>query len=489
MYHYKLVSWVVLIIVVLGCEKEVTRSKEIEVKPLNGKVFISSVPSGSEIYINNKIQGKYTPDILDWLPLEQVEITLKRPFYRDTTFSILPRLNSPDSIYIDYLSNPLMYGRIRCETDPAGANIFLNDSDVHRVTPDTLRNLIPDFYNVRFELEGHRSLKFNYLVTSDETIGNYYELEDTTVWVTFDSKNSPIPDDRIFAVENDLDGNIWFTAEHYGLLKYDHKNWRIFTSDDHAILEYPAYSLAVDSSNVLWIGSSQGLISYDYFNFNYYNTENSELPGDQIYDIKVDQLNRVWAATYGGIVMMENGIMTVYSVKNNNSFADYVNCVETLGSDDVWGGHVRYTMSELRDEKFEELIPVWESTQPDIYLGSSVNALAAEPDGNLWIGFYPEFRANGGIGGLALKQDTLWYKDFQNMISREINDIVISGYDEKYVATSGGLIVFTNWADHKNYTRTNSGLYDSKINDICIDNQGVIWLATEHGLTKYKRKY
>ncbi|GJQ61819.1 MAG: hypothetical protein SCALA702_08720 [Melioribacteraceae bacterium] len=478
-----------ILLFLYSCEREVTRSTAIDVKPINGKIFINSSPEGSEIYLNGKIQGKYTPDSLNWLPAEEIPITLKRPNYRDTTFLMLPKVDSVESIFVDYFANPMMYGRIKCITEPAGAGIFLNDSNTNRVTPDTLHNLVPGNYNIRFEKVGHRSINFDYLVTSNETVGNFYAMEDTTVWVTYSSDNSPLPDNNIFAVENDKYGNIWVASENYGLIKYDRKNWEIYTSDDHPALGYTSYSLAVDSNNVLWVGSSQGLLSCRDGNFSYYNSENSSLPEDQVYDLKVDAQNRLWVSTYGGIAKLDNGSITIYSKENGKSFANYVNCVETHGFDMVWAGHSRVTMSNLANDYFAEMLPLWEETQPEIFLGSSVNAIAAESNGDLWIGFYPEYRPGGGIGGLAFKRDTLWYKDFTPQISREIHDITISGYGEKVIATSGGLVVFTQWNDREIFTITNSGLYSSHISDICIDNQGIIWLATEHGVTKYKRKY
>jgi len=469
-----------------GCERKISTSVEAEKPPVNGKLFIDSKPSGAKIYINNKIQGINTPDSVFWLPESSVVVKLKLPLYRDTSFNMLPSIDTVSSIYVDYMKNPKMYGRIRCETNPEQAEIFLNGINTGRLTPDTLNNLIPGYYNVQYKKDGFRSVTFNYLVTSDETIGNYYSLEDTTIWVSFAPKNSPLPEERISAVENDLNNHIWLASDNYGLIEYDRKNWRVFSADDHFVLGYATYSLAVDSTNIIWIGSSQGLLRYDRASFTYYNTGNSPLPGDQVYHLTVDKFNKLWVSTYGGIAVIDEGNWSVFSTSDSSLPANYVNSVYTSEDETVWAALYRNFTARKSDGVFNQVLPNWEENQSSIFLGSTVKTISSESNGDIWVGFYPEYRPGGGIGGLALIRDTLWYKDFAPQISREINEIFITEDDTKYIVTSGGLSIFNNWADRVNYTTGNSGLYSDVINDICFDNDGVIWLATDGGLTKYK---
>jgi hypothetical protein len=73
-----------------------------------GSIFVSSTPTGAQIWVNGSNTGKITPDTVKNLDSGFVNITLKLTNYKDTTFSreILPNFTS--SVFIQ-MSQPPIY--------------------------------------------------------------------------------------------------------------------------------------------------------------------------------------------------------------------------------------------------------------------------------------------------------------------------------------------------------------------------------------------
>jgi ligand-binding sensor domain-containing protein len=105
----------------------------------------------------------------------------------------------------------------------------------------------------------------------------------------------------------DLNGNVWFGGAY--LHKWNGVSWSLFTTGDGLPWDYIT-ALAVDSNNVLWIGTQNGLSSYDGVVFTNYFVQSSPLTANYISDIEVDDFNNKWIGTSAGIsVFNETGVL------------------------------------------------------------------------------------------------------------------------------------------------------------------------------------
>ncbi|MEW6195089.1 MAG: PEGA domain-containing protein [Bacteroidota bacterium] len=59
-------------------------------------------------------------------------------------------------------------GTLYVNSDPDGAEIFLNDIRVYKITPDSLMNLQPGNYNIRLRLAGYPDESTNIAVISGQ---------------------------------------------------------------------------------------------------------------------------------------------------------------------------------------------------------------------------------------------------------------------------------------------------------------------------------
>jgi len=175
-------------IIIIGCEKEVSKTP-VEPDPSMGVINISSNPSGAVIFQNGRNTGRLTPDSLTFLNPETYEITLKLQYFKDTSVTVQLGKDARNELSIDYLSNPSMYGNLILYSVPNGASIFLNDSSLNRVTPDTLYGVLPGLYKAKFKLTNYRDSEINALVESSITRNFSVALRDTSVWVDFQTSN------------------------------------------------------------------------------------------------------------------------------------------------------------------------------------------------------------------------------------------------------------------------------------------------------------
>ena len=105
----------------------------------------------------------------------------------------------------------------------------------------------------------------------------------------------------------DKNGNVWYGGSY--LNRWDGNNWTSFSTADGLPWDIVT-ALAVDTNNILWIGTQNGLSSYDGNGFTNYFVRNSGLTSDYISDIDVDGFNNKWICTsYGISVYNENGVV------------------------------------------------------------------------------------------------------------------------------------------------------------------------------------
>ncbi len=219
---------------IVGCEKEVSRSP-VEPDPSGGVINITSNPGGALIFQNGRNTGRLTPDSLTFLNPDAYEIILKLQYFKDTSVTVQLDRDARIALNIDYLSNQSMYGNVILFTVPAGASIFLNDSSLNRVTPDTLYGVLPGLYKAKFKLENYRDSEINVLVESSITRNFSVALRDTSVWVDFQTFNSEIQSNLLTSIAVDFNGIKWIGSSDIGLIKFDESNFVNFNTSNSGI--------------------------------------------------------------------------------------------------------------------------------------------------------------------------------------------------------------------------------------------------------------
>jgi ligand-binding sensor domain-containing protein len=117
-----------------------------------------------------------------------------------------------------------------------------------------------------------------------------------------------------------------------------------------------------------------------------------------------------------------------------------------------------------------------------------VTVVAADMQGNKWIGMLPHWNGSAFVGGGFAKFDgtiwTVYNTSNSGLPDNNVTSIAIDDSGNKWIATEGGLAKFdgTNWTV---YTTSNSGLPSNYLTSILIDGSGNKWIGTSSGLAKF----
>ncbi|MDP4176175.1 MAG: two-component regulator propeller domain-containing protein, partial [Bacteroidota bacterium] len=95
----------------------------------------------------------------------------------------------------------------------------------------------------------------------------------------FTTKNSGLPDKRIYSIAIDQLGNKWIGTYGGGLAKFDGQTWNVFTTLNFCLPSNNVQSLAIDQQGNKWIGTNGGgIVKYDGRKWTGYSKSNSGLP-------------------------------------------------------------------------------------------------------------------------------------------------------------------------------------------------------------------
>ncbi|OGU62948.1 MAG: hypothetical protein A2V66_10110 [Ignavibacteria bacterium RBG_13_36_8] len=337
----------------ISCSKSISTTEPITAS--TGRIIIDSNPQGAQIFLNSENTGKVTPDSIIDLAAGNYEIILRMDLFLDTTITVTLTNNQRQVIFIDYSADPRNFGTIDCSSEPASALIFLNDTNTSLTTPHTFQFLQPGSYEVKFTYPEHRTDSTNFTLRGNQIKTIFITLQDTSIWVDYNSRNSDYPGG------------------------------------------FHACCVAVDNNNIKWIGTrDQGLIRYDEKEWTRFYTHNSPIPSNWIPRIKVDDQNRKWICTTGGLAIYDDNTWVTYTTSNSSIPCNEINAIAFDNQQNVWIG------SEARHMLFKFDGSNW-TTYADIYMlgyfESEVYSLEIDHLNRIWI---------GTLAGLIIFDGTSW---------------------------------------------------------------------------------
>ena len=113
-------------------------------------------------------------------------------------------------------------------------------------------------------------------------------------------------DDVIWmGIYDDVSDNQWF-----GLVKFDKKEWTIYSTENSGLVSNAIYSIIDDHNNTKWIGTDAGVSRFDGETWTTFNTENSGLCDNKVNAIAVEKNNTIWFGTDNGVSRYTGEIIT-----------------------------------------------------------------------------------------------------------------------------------------------------------------------------------
>lgn len=470
------------ILLSFSCDKEVSVSPP-DPPVHTGFLSVNSNPMGAAIYLNGKNTGRHTPDSLNWMEENNYNVTLKYPYFRDTTFMVRIDEKVKKDTFVDYFLNPSMYGKISCSTDPQNAEIYLDGEKSGKVTPFTFENIVPGSHKVKYRYEGCRDDSMKLIVESSKTRAAFLKLVDTTIWLTYNTSNSKIPNNSISVILVDQNDVKWAGTLGGGVVSFDGMSWKSFNTKNSNLPNDFVTCMAFDNNMHLWAGTNNGLAEFNGTSWTVYKTENGVLPDNFITSICVDRNGIKWVGTGKGLVKIDGTKWTVFTTSNSALPNDGIQCVAADFNGVLWAGVQTVGLVTYNKNTWTSI------TKENSGLpGHDVTALAVGQflEG-VWAGFSRTLPRGSDEGGLAVRENGVWYNNYYSKLpSTTIHSITIKD-NIKWVCTEGGLIKFFTSSRWEVLNTANTQLPTNSILSVGQDSRGYLWIGTAgYGLVKYK---
>lgn len=264
---------------------------------------------------------------------------------------------------------------------------------------------------------------------------------------------------EIRAMLKDSRGYLWVANKSRELFRYtpDMNSYRRFPDADSGDIGV-VYSIFEDNEGNIWLGTKgDGLFrmkpkgdGYEWTHFENDPSDLNSLSSKNIYSIEQDLQGRIWVGTYGGALSMlptpdSDGFINV-----NNSFPDYPHEV---------GDRVRY-LHCMPDGKM---------------LAATVGGL---------IMFEPSDIPELTVFNLIQKIPG----DIRSLGNNDVIHIFTDSVGQTWLCTFGGglnRIYFEDGIPRFEVISTDDGLASNIVLSAVEDNDGVIWIGTEAGLSAY----
>ena len=328
-------------------------------------------------------------------------------------------------------------------------------------------------------------------------------------WKTFTTKDG-LPSDHTYAVR--IDGDRVWVGTHDGLALYENGKWRTYTTEDGLPHNGVTAIDINEETGDLWIGTFGGLSRFSAGKFENFTQLNSGLANDLIYSVVCDGKD-VWVATGGGAGHYDTYTKQweIFTEQNAPMHEPWTYGVCAGGGKifiAAWGGGVieyKKDKKEFRDyidpdhEMEIDLLPD-DGPVHDITTGVSWS------DGILWVATYFGLSRYDGLHWKG------YFDDDSGLASNFINFVKAAGpvaylctdkglsctdgdkwitYKRNSFESSKGMRIYTNYGRKSDSTANKTSkevpIAQSIAHNFVLGvdvSQGVIWIATEHGVSR-----
>jgi signal transduction histidine kinase/ligand-binding sensor domain-containing protein len=279
---------------------------------------------------------------------------------------------------------------------------------------------------------------------------------------------------------------------HTALAQYGFQSWQT----DTGLPQNTVHAIVQGRDGFLWIATEGGLVRFDGVDFRAYTRANTPgLPSDLIDDLMEDRNGVLWISTSGGLARLQAGKVEAFGTDKGIPATQVWRAFED-GRGTVWA----LTAAGL----FR--IDGGKATRVVLDEGLTENsAMAAGPDGSLWLGtaeglmragadgVFRETGAPGEVVVLAVDRSGAAWAGLRSGLEactpagcrnvalpggQTMNALAADGSGRVWIGTDSGLLVAVG--DKVQEFRLDTG----RVDFLYVDRQGMVWAGTSRGLTR-----
>lgn len=484
---YNLLLVLFLAVIFYSCKKEIL-TEVVDLKPEGtNHLLVESNPVEATIYLDGRNTGFSTPDSIRWLSTGKHTITIKHEYFIDTTVTVDLGRGFPSKILIDHYKNPGHLGTLICNSVPSGADIFIDDKPTLYKTPHTFYKYNPGKVKVKMAYPMHRTDSSVVKLIGGTKQTAYIFLDDTTKGLFYTITNSPIPTDYTYTLAVDSSNIKWIGTEGQGIIGYDGKKWSAFNKDNTPMSSNIVKSLFVDKLNRLWIGFENGLFVY---NGNTFINYSSQVNNKFVTSITADNNGTIWIGSFGGLFRYDGKTWQAYTSANSGLHDNLIYSVAVDKLNNIWVGTNGNGMAVFDGNSWRK----WDMSNMGIgnRIGDVIHSIICDQDGMIWAAHMREEVGSGSIkaeGGLSRFNGTKWSVISVPQISTQyIQSLHVDRNNNKWVATKFGLGRFDKSNSASIFTKVNAKLQTSYTTASALDKIGDLYISTlGGGLSKFRK--
>jgi len=306
---------------------------------------------------------------------------------------------------------------------------------------------------------------------------------------------------RVFAMLKDQAGTLWAGTEGAGLFKSSRKKFRHHLIDDqNGTANNNILALCEDRDGIVWLGTADGLWAYDrthsrYTPFKNDSKNSKSLRGNIVTSIYEDETGVLWIATWdAGLNRFDRATRTFthYQYVPGDSTSLSRNALRAIAGDrrgGLWiatagGGLNHFNPTTGRVKRYAH-----NPDDPHSLPANEANHIYVDRAGTLWVGTV--------LGGLAqfeaatqrFNNFTYDPSDAAGFPNKTVNHIYEDREGRLWFGTySGGLCQLQQRADGRitfvDYT-VDDGLPGNMIQSLVQDDDGIFWIGTNYGLSRF----
>jgi ligand-binding sensor domain-containing protein/signal transduction histidine kinase/CheY-like chemotaxis protein/AraC-like DNA-binding protein len=310
-------------------------------------------------------------------------------------------------------------------------------------------------------------------------------------------KPNSLSDNYVTTITEDLKHNLWIGTLHGGINLYD-KNTNTcirFLSNNGANgpVNNNIRILQTASSGKIWIGTQGGLsvldpVTRQFSSYKHDPEDKSSLSQNSIYSVFMDNTNTVWIGTYwGGINMVSSHNTTFLTFQTTRYHSNINNNVVSAVWEDnkhnLWigteGGGLNYF-----DRKADVVTSYQNKVGDATSLGSDlVKMIYIDKGGNVWTGTH-----GGGLNlfnpGTHNFKRYLYKENDPVTLGSEVLTVLEDSRDNFWVGTQNGLLIFkrNNTVLQAADNPVVNKIGKRSVKALLEDKEKNIWIATANGL-------
>jgi ligand-binding sensor domain-containing protein/serine phosphatase RsbU (regulator of sigma subunit) len=310
----------------------------------------------------------------------------------------------------------------------------------------------------------------------------------------------------VYAILKDHKGFMWFGTDD-GLNRYDGYSFKSYTNKigiPGTISNNRAISIIEDSNNVIWVGTiGGGLNKYiwstdSFISYQHNPNEPNSLSNNRIMTLCEDTSGKIWIGTAdGGLNLFDPKTETFELFINNQANPNLLpsNVIRSLlidSANNLWvgtdNGIAVFDRETKGFNKFEIL-----NSDGRAYKVKIVRRIFEDRDNNIWFATEEHGLIRYSISTKEFKIFTQKINDRNSILNNAVHDLYQDEDGVIWIATFGGLSKFDGKNNgFTNYTHDILNPYSISSNylrTIYGDNTGIIWIGSnDNGISKFDKK-